>query len=35
MDRRIRDDTQAPDGSVLLLSDGDNGELLRMTPVRE
>jgi aldose sugar dehydrogenase len=35
MGRRIRDDTQAPDGSVLLLSDGDNGELLRLTPVRE
>lgn len=35
MGRRIRDVTQAPDGSVLLLSDGDNGELLRLTPVRE
>jgi glucose/arabinose dehydrogenase len=35
MNRRIRDVIQAPDGAVLLLSDGDNGELLRLTPARE
>jgi len=32
MGKRIRDVVQAPDGSVLLLSDGDDGELLRLTP---
>lgn len=32
MRRRIRDVIQAPDGAVLLLSDGDDGELLRLTP---
>ena len=25
---------QAPDGSVMVLSDGDQGELLRLTPAR-
>lgn len=30
--RRIRDVIQAPDGSVLVLSDGKDGELLRLTP---
>ena len=30
--RRIRDVIQAPDGAVLLLSDGPKGELLRLTP---
>jgi glucose/arabinose dehydrogenase len=30
--RRIRDLIQAPDGTVLLLSDGKSGELLRLTP---
>jgi len=30
--RRIRDVIQAPDGTVLLLSDGKSGELLRLTP---
>jgi aldose sugar dehydrogenase len=30
--RRIRDVIQSPDGSVLLLTDDDNGELLRLTP---
>ena len=30
--RRIRDVIQAPDGSVVLLSDGPDGELLRLTP---
>ena len=32
MKRRIRDVIEAPDGAVLLLSDGANGELLRLTP---
>ena len=32
MKRRIRDVIQAPDGAVLLLTDGDDGELLRLTP---
>lgn len=32
MDRRIRDVIQAPDGAVLLLVDGDEGALLRLTP---
>jgi glucose/arabinose dehydrogenase len=31
MGRRIRDVVQAPDGSIMLLSDGDEGELLRLT----
>jgi glucose/arabinose dehydrogenase len=31
MGRRIRDVIQAPDGAVLLLSDGADGELLRLT----
>jgi glucose/arabinose dehydrogenase len=29
---RVRDVIQPPDGAVLLLSDGNNGELLRLTP---
>ncbi len=32
MGRRIRDVIQAPDGNILLLSDGPDGELLRLTP---
>ena len=31
LQKRIRDVIQAPDGSVLLLTDGLNGELLRLT----
>lgn len=34
MKKRIRDVIQAPDGAVLLLVDGDNGELLRLTPAQ-
>lgn len=34
MQRRIRDVIQAPDGTILLLSDGDNADLLRLTPGR-
>ena len=30
--KRIRDVIQAPDGTIMLLVDGDNGELLRLTP---
>lgn len=32
VNRRIRDVIQAPDGTVLLLSDGAKGELLRLAP---
>jgi len=32
MGKRIRDVIEAPDGAVLLLTDGSNGELLRLTP---
>jgi aldose sugar dehydrogenase len=32
MGRRIRDVAQTPDGSLLLLTDGDDGKLLRLTP---
>jgi glucose/arabinose dehydrogenase len=32
MGKRIREVAQSPDGSVLLLTDGDDGELLRLTP---
>jgi aldose sugar dehydrogenase len=32
MKKRIRDVAQAPDGAVMLLVDGDKGELLRVTP---
>jgi glucose/arabinose dehydrogenase len=32
MDRRIRDLIEAPDGGILVVSDGDEGELLRLTP---
>jgi glucose/arabinose dehydrogenase len=32
MSKRIRDVLQAPDGSILLLVDDANGELLRLTP---
>lgn len=35
MQRRIRDVIQAPDGAVLLLTDGDNADLLRLTPARQ
>ena len=30
--RRIRDVIEAPDGAILVVSDGANGELLRLTP---
>ena len=32
MGRRIRDVIEAPDGAILLLTDGNNGELWRLTP---
>jgi glucose/arabinose dehydrogenase len=32
LDKRIRDVAQAPDGAVLLLTDEDDAELLRLTP---
>ena len=35
MQQRIRDVIQAPDGAVLLLTDGDNADLLRLTPARK
>ncbi|ADJ29270.1 PQQ-dependent sugar dehydrogenase [Nitrosococcus watsonii] len=35
MQRRIRDVIHAPDGAVLLLTDGDNADLLRLTPARQ
>ena len=35
MGERIRDVIEAPDGSVLLLSDGDDAELWRLTPKGE
>jgi glucose/arabinose dehydrogenase len=35
MGKRIREVAQAPTGAVLLLSDGENGELLRLTPASE
>lgn len=35
MQRRIRDVIQAPDGAVWLLSDGNDAELLRLTPQQE
>jgi aldose sugar dehydrogenase len=35
MGERIREVAQAPDGAVLLLSDGDDGELLRLAPADE
>jgi glucose/arabinose dehydrogenase len=35
MQRRVRDVIQAPDGAVLLLTDGNNAELLRLTPARQ
>ena len=34
MGERIREVEQAPDGSVWLLEDGENGRLLRLTPAR-
>jgi glucose/arabinose dehydrogenase len=34
MGKRIRDVAEAPDGAVLLLSDGAQGELLRLTPAK-
>jgi glucose/arabinose dehydrogenase len=33
MNRRMRDIMQSSDGTILLLSDGTNGELLHLTPV--
>lgn len=35
MNRRIRDVSQSPDGTILLLSDGINGELLQFTPTEK
>jgi glucose/arabinose dehydrogenase len=35
MGKRIRDVIQAPDGAVLVLVDGDNRELLRLTPASD
>lgn len=35
MGRRIRDVIQAPDGAILLLSDGDDADLLRLTPAKQ
>ena len=32
LQRRIRDVTQAPDGAVLVITDDEKGELLRLTP---
>jgi glucose/arabinose dehydrogenase len=32
MGKRIRDVIEAPDGAVLVLTDGREGELLRLTP---
>jgi glucose/arabinose dehydrogenase len=32
MEKRVRDVAQMRDGSLLLLTDGDAGELLRLTP---
>jgi aldose sugar dehydrogenase len=32
MKMRVRDVIESPDGAVLILSDGNNGELLRLTP---
>jgi glucose/arabinose dehydrogenase len=32
MEKRVRDVAQMRDGSLLLLTDGDDGELLRLTP---
>jgi glucose/arabinose dehydrogenase len=34
MGRRIRDVIEAPDGALLVLTDGSDGELLRLTPAR-
>ena len=34
-ERRIRDVAQLPDGNLLLLTDGDNAELLRLSPSGE
>jgi aldose sugar dehydrogenase len=35
MGKRIREVVQSPDGAVLLLTDGDDAELLRLTPAGE
>jgi glucose/arabinose dehydrogenase len=35
MSRRIRDVAQMPDGSLLLLTDGNDAELLRLAPTGE
>jgi glucose/arabinose dehydrogenase len=32
MNMRIRDIAQAPDGAIWLIQDGDNGQLMRLTP---
>ena len=32
MQKRIRDVIQAPDGAVLVITDDQQGELLRVTP---
>ncbi len=34
MGARIRDVRQAPDGTVYLLTDEENGKILRLTPDR-
>ena len=34
MGRRIRDVAEAPDGAILVLTDGANGELWRLTPAK-
>lgn len=33
--KRVRDVAQWPDGDLLLLTDGDDGELLRLSPALE
>ena len=35
MGRRIRDVIESPDGAILVLTDGKDGELLRLTPAAE
>jgi glucose/arabinose dehydrogenase len=35
MNMRIRDVIEAPDGAILLLTDGANGQLLRLTPASD
>jgi glucose/arabinose dehydrogenase len=35
MKRRIRDVIEAPDGAILVIVDGKQGDLLRLTPAEE